>query len=85
MKSGLGGQIKFQIGKSGITKGTIDSLTLDFKKHKLIRISVLKSGTRDKKKIEEMAEEIIGKLKGRHSYKIVGFTIVMKGFGELGK
>jgi len=32
---------KFQIGKNGITQGTLDSLSLVFKNHKHVRISVL--------------------------------------------
>ena len=58
------GEIKFQIGKNGLTSGIINSLELAFKNRKQVRISVLKSGTRDKEKIKQMAEEISNKLEG---------------------
>ena len=72
------GEIKFQIGKNGVTRGIIESLDLIFKNRKHVRISVLKSGTRDRKKIKEIAEEISDKLDSNYKYKIIGFTIVMR-------
>lgn len=74
-------QTKFQIGKNGITPGVIESLHLAFKKHKLVRISALKSTGRDKQKIKEMAEELAQKLKTKthhFTYGIIGFTILLR-------
>ena len=78
------GEIKFQIGKNGLTSGIINSLELAFKNRKKIRIAVLKSGTRDRKRIKEIAEEIASRLNGNFRYKIIGFTIIMRKVG-LGK
>ena len=69
---------KFQIGKAGITQGVLDALTLVFKTHKNVRISVLKSSGRDKSKIVEMADELRDKLPGRYVYRIIGFTIILQ-------
>ena len=77
----LKGEIKFQIGKAGITSGVLESLKLALKNRKQIRISVLKSGTRDREKIKEMAEGIAEKLEGNFKYKIIGFTIIIKKVG----
>jgi len=74
----LKGEIRFQIGKSGVTSGAIESLDLAFKTRKQIRINILKSGTRNREKIKEMAEEISEKLHGNYRYKIIGFTIIMR-------
>jgi len=76
-------EIKFQIGKSGLTEGIIESLRLAFKNHKQVRISVLKSAGRDKPKVIEMAEEISSKLKEgqkehAYPYRVIGFTIAMR-------
>ena len=76
------GEIKFQIGKNGVTNGVIESLGLVFKNRKHVRISVLKSGTRDREKTKQMAEEISNKLGGSYRYKIIGFTIVMRKIGK---
>ena len=75
------GLIIFQIGRNGVTEGTLESLTLSFKKHKSVRISVLRSAVRDKKRVKEMAEEISDKLVGNYKYTIIGFTIVMRKAG----
>ena len=50
---------KFQIGKNGITPGTIESLLLSFKNHKRVKIVLLKASGRNrnewtrKKRIKE--------------------------------
>jgi RNA-binding protein YhbY len=72
---------KFQIGKSGLTQGVIDSLALIFKNHKRVRISTLKSSGRDRDSIVKMADEIALNLKEKteftFDYTIIGFTIIM--------
>ena len=68
----------FQIGKSGLTPGVLSSLNLALKTHTQIRISVLKSATRDRKDIEKMALEIVENVKFKASYRIIGFTIIIK-------
>lgn len=73
--------IAFQIGKNGITEGTIESLSLAFKNHKVARVSVLKSSGRDRDSIKKMAEELCEKLKIddlTFSFKIIGFTIILR-------
>jgi len=69
---------KFQIGKSGINPGIIESLKLAFKNHKEVRVSVLKSTGRDKQKIKQMASEIQEKLGIHVDYRIIGFTIILR-------
>ena len=70
--------INFQIGKSGVTQGVIDSLKLAFKNHKRVRISLLQSSGRNRQNIKNIAGEIISKL-GKHlEYRIIGFTIILK-------
>ena len=72
------GFLKFQIGKNGINDGLIENLNRTFKKHKMMRIVVLKNAVRDKEKVKEMAEEIRTRLVGKYNYRIIGFTIAMK-------
>ena len=72
---------KFQICKAGVTPGVIESLTLTFKNHKQVRISVLKASGRNKENIKEMAENIRRELsaltKFMYEYRIIGFTIIL--------
>ncbi len=69
---------KFQIGKNSLTEGAINSLKQDLKTHKQVRISVLKTATRDKKQLKKIVEEIIQKVNCKCRYKIIGFTIVLR-------
>jgi len=68
---------KFQIGKSGITKGFLQSLKLAFKTHREIKISVLKSAGHDRTKVKKMAQELEKSLSGTKT-KIIGFTILLR-------
>jgi RNA-binding protein YhbY len=68
----------FQIGKNGLTPGIIESLELALKNHKQIRISVFKSSGRTRDTMKQIAEEITSKLKENCSYRVIGFTIILK-------
>jgi RNA-binding protein YhbY len=74
-------EAKFQIGKSGLTSGIIDSLVLVFKNHKRVRISTLKSLNRNRESIKTLSEEICLELEKKtefyFDYTIIGFTIIM--------
>ena len=74
--------VNFQIGKAGITKNFLESLSKTFKKHKLVKITILPSATRDKLEANKMAQELCAELKHKEekdfTVKIIGFTIVIK-------
>jgi RNA-binding protein YhbY len=70
--------ISIQLGKKGITESFIESLKNHFKTYKNVRISVLKSASREKSKIKEYANEIIKELGNNYTARVIGFTIVLK-------
>ena len=74
--------MKFQIGKDGVTEGVVLSLSLAFKTHKIIRISVLKNQSPSKEKVREIADELSSKLGElldcSFQYTLVGFTIILR-------
>ncbi len=70
------GQI--QIGKQGITKNFLSTLDSYFKKHKTVKISVLKSAGHDKEKVKKFAEEILNFLGKTYTARVIGFKIVLK-------
>ena len=70
-------QAKFQIGKSGVTDGVIESLTRLFKNHKQIRVSVLKSLGRDRENMKAVASKLESILPVKFRYKIIGFTLIL--------
>jgi len=67
-----------QLGKKGITENFIEDLKNHFKKFENIKISVLKSATRDKKEIKKFSDEILESLGKNYTSKIIGFTIILK-------
>lgn len=69
--------MKFQIGKGGISEGTIASLRNALKTHKVVRVSVLKSAAPTKAKVLEMAQELKAKLIAVNT-RVVGFTIIVR-------
>ena len=74
-------KMKFQIGKNGINEGVIECLDKMFKKHRIIRVSVLKNSERDREKIKEMADELCSKLSGNYKSVVVGFVIILRKVG----
>ncbi len=81
--------VSFQLGKQGLTKGFINGLEKTFKKHDLVKISILKTATRDREEAKKTAEEICVELKKREgkdfTAKIVGFTIFIRKWRKLKK
>jgi len=67
-----------QIGKKGFTPEFIEDLKMRFKNVENIRVSLLKSSTRDKQEAKKIAEEIIEKLGDKYTYKLIGYTIILK-------
>ncbi|MFH1802686.1 MAG: YhbY family RNA-binding protein [archaeon] len=67
---------KFQIGKNGLTDGTLESLQLALKHHKQVRISILKSACRNREELEKMAKELREKLPVKN-HRVIGYTIIL--------
>jgi RNA-binding protein YhbY len=76
---------KFQIGKQGITEGTIVSLDNALKNHHQVRISVLKSAGHDRSKMPAFVEELKQRLPVTCSYRVIGFTIILNKLGKTTK
>ncbi|PIO07997.1 hypothetical protein COU59_02365 [Candidatus Pacearchaeota archaeon CG10_big_fil_rev_8_21_14_0_10_34_12] len=75
MKAKMG---NIQLGKNKVTENFVESLKNHFKNHENMKISILKSGTRDKKEIIEMKDKILTELGKNYTARTIGFTIVVK-------
>jgi RNA-binding protein YhbY len=77
-----GEMIQIQLGKQGFTPGVLELLKKTFKNHELIKISVLKSCTRDRNEIKTISEKICSELEKsenkRFASRIIGFTINLR-------
>lgn len=67
-----------QLGKKSLTDNFIGTLKDHFKKHQNVKISILKSLTRDKKELREISERILDSLGKNYTSKIIGYTIILK-------
>ena len=67
-----------QLGKEGVTENFIQGLKNHFKNYENIKISILKSATRDKKEIKEISNNLLEELGKNYSSKTIGFTIILK-------
>ena len=72
--------IKMQLGKSGLMPNFIESLRKTFKNRDSVRISLLKSYSREREKLKNTAEELCKQFGdiGTFKYTIIGFTIILK-------
>ena len=66
--------IKIQLGKKGLTENFISTLSSAFKTHEVVKIAV----HQHKEETTQMAEEIVNKLGNKYTYKIIGFTIIIR-------
>ena len=71
-------QASIQIGKNGLTDGTLIILKNCFKTHENVKVSVLKSAGHDIKTIKEIAEKIQQELGDHYTHRVIGFTIALK-------
>ena len=70
-----------QLGKGGITDNFIENLTNQFKNHKNVKISVMRSilpETGAKKEVQKYAEEILERMGKHYTARAIGFTISLK-------
>jgi len=66
--------IKIPLGKLGLTENFILTLNNAFKTHEIVKIAV----HQNKEKTQQIAEEIIQALGNKYTYRIIGFTIVIR-------
>ncbi len=68
--------VSVQIGKKGLTQGTIEKIKEQLKKKRLVKIKMLPSFARERNKeaiMQELAERTCSKI-----FQRVGFTVVLK-------
>jgi len=67
-----------QIGKNGLTDNFIGTLKTHFKKYDNVKVSLLKSFTRDKKELREITQKILDELGKNYTAKTIGYKIAIK-------
>lgn len=67
---------QFQIGKSGLTPGVVESLNMVLATHRQVRISVLKSSDK-RTNLKEFALEVADKINWKCASRVIGFTIIL--------
>lgn len=67
-----------QVGKNGLTDGVIEQARKMLEKEKAIKVTLLKSSTRDRKEAKEIADKLASSLGDKFQYRLIGYTIVLK-------
>ena len=70
--------VNMQIGKNGITENFLETLKNYFKNHQNVKISILKSATRDREELKKISEKILENMGKNFTARTIGFTIVVK-------
>ncbi len=69
---------EIQLGKNGITENFISSLKNQFHNCNNVKVAVLPSLCRDKKKLKEIEKEILDELGSKFTAKSIGYKINIK-------
>ena len=75
--------VTFHLGKSKIDEDFIDTIKTSFKRQDVIKIKVLKSQTRNKEEIKNLAQSIAKNIETedrRYRWRVIGFTIILNKF-----
>lgn len=72
------GVVKMQLGKGGLTENFFLTLESYFKKHKNVKVIVLKSARENKEDTKQYSQEILTRLGKNYTARIVGHTIALK-------
>lgn len=72
------GETIFQIGKNGVTEGTIKLLETAFKRRERVKVIMLKGAGHTKENTKDAAEKILAGLGSNYTYKTLGFTIFLQ-------
>jgi len=73
-------QIEIQLGKNGLTNSFLFEIKKRFDKPQVknIKISILKSARESRDDVKKYADEIVGFLGKKFTYRIIGFSIFLK-------
>ena len=74
----MANMVKLQLGKSGLTSEFIENLKKIFANAEHVRIGMLKSSTRDKEEAKKWSRDIVSKLGKNFTYKLIGWTLVIR-------
>jgi len=72
------GMVTFQLGKTGLTDNFIETIRKSFKNREAVRITVLRSFSKGREEIKEMASKICEDLGKNYTHKVIGFTIAIR-------
>lgn len=70
--------VHLQIGKNGLSDAFIEQVRRIFENERAVKVSFLKSSTRDRKAADEMAKKLVSALGERYQYHLIGWTLIVK-------
>jgi RNA-binding protein YhbY len=71
---------KLQMGKNGLSEEFVEQVKKIFEKESILKISLLRSATRNKMEAEKIANDLIDKLGKNYVYRLIGYVLVINKF-----
>ena len=71
---------RLQMGKNGLTEEFVNQVRSVFKHEKIVKISVLRSASRNKEETKKMADDLVAQLGETYKYKIIGYVMTVMKF-----
>ncbi len=68
------------MGKHGLTPEFIEQIKGVFKNERMIKISILRSATRNKAEADEIAKKLIEHLGPTYKYRLIGYVLTVMRF-----
>jgi RNA-binding protein YhbY len=66
-----------QLGKGGLSGAFVEQIKNIFEKERVLKITILRSCCRDKKKAEAIGEELVSRLGSKFGFKLVGYVLTV--------
>jgi len=71
---------KLQLGKNGLTEEFLHQLKSTFENSGIVKVSLLKSATRNKDDAKKIGQELVDSLGKNYDFKLIGYVLTVMKF-----
>ena len=71
---------RLQMGKNGLTPEFVNQVKSVFTNEKIVKISILRSASRNREEVKKMADELVSQLGEKYKYRLIGYVLTVMKF-----
>ena len=71
---------RLQMGKKGMTPEFINQVKGIFEKERVLKITILRSASRNKEEVKKMGDELVAMLGNKYKYRLIGYVLTLMRF-----